>query len=91
MAYIQPLDLKELLVTHFAGSIYVFIIIAFLAVLILGARWRMSLATLMFSVVILTFVFYGNSLFIGNILPMILLIVIAVAIIVVPILYRKWS
>ena len=41
MTFIQPLDLQLLFVNTFAGSIEVFMIIAFLAVMALAAFFRM--------------------------------------------------
>lgn len=91
MAFIEPLNLRELLVTHFAGSIILFVVIALLVVLILGGRWKMTLATIMFSFLVLLAVFYNENSLRGQVIPIIFLAVIAIAVIVVPILYRKWS
>ena len=50
MAYIEPLDLKSILVTNLAGSTNIFIFLAIIVIAALAGRFRMpnSIALIMF-------------------------------------------
>lgn len=65
MAFINPLDLQELLVNTFAGSLTIFIFIMIIIIATLAARFKMPniIALIMFGLFAVFLLNYSNGLF----------------------------
>lgn len=77
-AFTSPLDLEQILIRDFAGSIPIFIFLAFLILAILAARFRMPMIILL-SLVALFIVFMSSTFLAGAFEPFYILVFILIA------------
>jgi len=57
MAYINPLDLQTLLVSHLAGSWTIFLFICMIAIIIMAAKFRMTNIILLMIIAVFALLF----------------------------------
>lgn len=77
MAYVEPLDLWNILINNFAGSVDIFIGIAVITIFGLAAYFRMTTFT---TLILGALFFITFSPFIGNIYMILIFIISALAI-----------
>ena len=65
MTYIEPLDLKSILITHLAGSTNIFVFLSVIFIATLAGRFRMpnSIALIMFTLFSILLVQYTPGLY----------------------------